>query len=530
MNDQPNERTDDLFREDHALEGRLRRYYDARRAAGLSADELRARVTARLTIEGIHLRLPSPPPSIHREIFVQIQRSDSSPAPAETAPARRSARRGGRPVGVAAALATVAVIALAALVFGSLRPAAPSHQGAPKQAQNPTSNGWTAWTPHLPAGTSAAVYLDSGAHLHFITSAHQDITGPALPNADLLVANPALPLTDASISPDGHRLAYLQAGDQAGGSTTGGRVAILDFVSGKLTVTAVTALQLTWSPDSSTVAAAGQTNTGAIWLVNAATGRDHQIAVQVNGAPGSIGHLLAWTDASHVAAVISATTPHADALNAGPQNLLGVIDSTSGQTHVIASLATSPDVFVSPDGAEALIASSPTNPTAQLVNLRSGSVTPLPAITAAFAGKLAAMDSPSYAQGGNYSMHFAWQPGTHVLALSLRAEGYGPVDVGPASDSGPAPHASAKPVTQPAGVWLLNLDLDTATPITQNTYPLAWSTDGQTLLLSSLPLNGGADSAGAGVGNTLSGLTPVAAHGTQSQLASDMVAFLGLAA
>lgn len=525
MNDQPNDRLDEELCDDRALEQRLRRYYDARRAAGPTSGELRAGVVARLTAESAF----SPPhasPDSSKETFVLTRRSDTRRAPDGAPSVRLPARRGGRGAGVAALLATAAVIALAALIFGSLRHAAPSHLGSPGHANAPDTSGWTKWTPNLPAGTPAAVYLDAGAHLHFVTFAGQDIAGPVLPRAGLITGNPPLPLDNASISPDGRRLAYIQAGNP----NTGGTLAILDIASGTLTTTKVTALQVFWSPDSSTIAAESQVNTGTVWLVNAASGMGHPVSIEVNGARGGIGRLLAWTDSSHLAAIVSAGAPQGDSLSGGPQNLLGVIDLSSGQTRVIANLATPPDVFVSPDGAVALIAPDAANATAQLADLRSGAVTPLPSISAAFAGKLAELDNYNYAQGGNYSVHVAWQPGTHVLALSLRAIGYGPDPAGSsAQGSAAAPFASAQPTKQPAGIWLLNLDADTAAQITHNSYPLAWSADGQTLLLSSLPADGGASGAGAGVGSNIAALSPVAASGKQSQLASDMAAFLGIA-
>lgn len=492
-----------------ALEARLRRYYDARRAAGPTAAELRARVAARLASEGA---LPPSPSrstlSIPEETSVLTRRSDTA-APANTPSPRWSARRGGRTAGIAAALVTAAVIALAALVFSSIRPvASPSHLGAPAHANNPTTSGWPGWTP-LPAGTWAAVYLDSSAHLHAVTADGHDAAGPVLPLAGLIAStSPA----GASISPDGRRLAYIQAGDP----NTGGKVAIVDFATGTLKVTGVTALQLAWSPDSSTIAAAGQLDSGSIWLVNAATGAGHPITVQVNGEPGGLGRLLSWTDATHLAAIVSAGAPQADTLSGGPQNLLGVIDVSSGQARIITNLVTPPDVYVSPDGAVALIAANAWSPTAQLAYLGTGAVTPLPSITAAFAGKLVDMDNANYAQGGNYSVHFAWRPGTHTLALSMRASGIGP-------------EGSTGPATQPAGVWLLNLDADTATQITRNTFPLAWSADGQTLLLCSPPSTSAMPTAGAGVGPSLSALTPAAPSGKQHQLADDMAAFLGIA-
>jgi hypothetical protein len=515
MNDQPDNHASEQLRDNITLEERLRRYYDARRASGQAADELRTRVAARLTAGDSSSRSPSRL-SIPKEITMLPRRSDSSTfAAADTSRALRSSRRGGRASGIAAMFATVAVIALAALIFSSIRQIMPSHLGAPSHASGANTSGWTSWTPSLPVGTWAAVYLDASDRLHFVTPSGREIVGPVLPLAGLIASSP---LEDASISPDGQRLAYVQAGDP----NTGGKVAIFDFATGTLQVTGVIALQLAWSPDSTTIAAAGQLDTGTIWLVNAATGADHSITTRVNGSPGGLGRLLSWTDDAHLAAIVSAGAPqadtlHADTLSGGPHNLLGVIDVSSGQTRIITGLITPPDVYVSPDGAVALLASSIWSPKAELANLRTGDVTPLPAITAAFSGKLVYMDNTNYAQGGNYSVHFAWQPGTHTLALSLRASG-----VGMEGTSGAA--------TQPAGAWLLNLDADTATQITRSTYPLAWSADGQTLLLCSLPPASAIPTAGAGVGPDLYTLSPVAASGKQRQLAGGMVAFLGIAA
>lgn len=510
MSNQPNGQPLDMPCDGSALEARLRRYYDARRALGPTADELRARVAGRLTSEGAHPPSRSPL-SFPEEISVLTRRSDTS-TPADTASTRRPARRGGRAAGIAAVLVTAAVIALAALIFTSMRqPTAPSQLGTPAHTSTPSHvGGWTGWKPPLPAGAWAAIYLDTTGHLHAVSPDGQDSIGPALPQAGLIDSTPR---ATASISPNGQRMAYIQAGDP----NTGGKVAILDFAAGTLKVTDVTALQLAWSPDSSTIAAAGQLDSGTIWLVNAASGAGHQITVQVNGAPGGLGRLLSWTDATHLAAIVSEGAPQADTLSGGLQNLLGVVDVTTGQTRVITNLPLPPDVYVSPDGAVALIASNAWNPTAQLADLRSGAVTPLPIITAAFADKLVNMDNPDYAQGGNYSTHFTWQPGTHTLALSLTALG-----IGPEGTSGPA--------TQPAGVWLLNLDADTATQVSHNSYPLAWSADGQTLLLCSPPAATSMLAGAAAIGPNISTLSPVASSGKQHQLASGMAAFLGIAA
>lgn len=510
MNDRPHDQSNDQSNDDSVLEQRLRRYYGARRASGLTAEELRARVAARLAAD-----LATSPArmalSISKETTLRTRRSEHL-VPPDVRRELRPSRRDGRASGIAAVLATVAVVALAAVVFSGIWRAMPARPGTSSHSTGNGIGGANVSMPPLPAGAWTAVYLDADARLHFDTASGMDIVGQALPEAGLITSQPALPLHVASISPDGRRLAYVQSGDP----NTGGKVAILDFATGTLLVTNVTALQVFWSPDSTTVAAGGQLGTGTLWLVNARLGAARSVDVQVSGAPGGIGRLLAWSDNAHVAAIVSASAPHADHLSGGPENLLGLIDIASGQAQVITHLVSPPDVYASPDGAAALIAASAWNPTAQLANLRTGAVTPLPTITAAFANKLVNIDNANYAQGGNYSTHFAWRPGTHTLALSLRASG-----VGPEGTTGPA--------TQPAGVWLLNLDTDTVTQVTHDTYPLAWSADGTMLLLCSLPTAEDFTS-GAGMGRNLSVLTPVSAQGKQHRLASDMAAFLGIAA
>lgn len=514
MSDRPNEQPLDVPCDGTALEARLRQYYDAQRAAGPTTGELCARVAAQLASERADMSSRSTM-SIPQEIAVMSPRSDSTTP--NTAPgALKTPRRDGRVAGIAAVLVTTAVIVLAALIFTSMRqPLAPSQISAPAHTSIPShASGWTGWKSPLSTGAWDAIYLDTSGHLHAVSPAGQDYTGPALPLPGLIDATPR---TTASISPDGRRLAYIQGERwQASYSNTGGKVAIIDFATGTLKVAAVTAMQIAWSTDSSTIAAAGQLDSGTIWIVNAATGAGHPITLQVDGTAGGLGRLLSWTDGTHLAAIVSAGAPQADKLSGGPQNLLGIIDVTSGQTRIITKLVTPPDVYVSPDGAVALVASSAWNPTAQLVNLRTGSVTSVPNITAAFADKLVNMDNADYAQGGNYSVHFAWRPGTHTLALSMRASGVGP-------------EGSVGPATQPTGVWLLNLDVDTATQITHNTLPLAWSADGQALLLCSPPPTSALPTAGAGVGPNLSALSPVVTGGKQHQLASGMAVFLGIA-
>jgi hypothetical protein len=80
---------------------------------------------------------------------------------------------------------------------------------------------------------------------------------------------------------------------------------------------------------------------------------------------------------------------------------------------------------------------------------------------------------------------------------------------------------------QPAGIWLLDLDHDTATQVSRNTYPLAWTSNGRSLLMSDLPQSG-LLFGGLSVGPTLSAVSPAAPGGSGTPLAHHMVVFFGL--
>ncbi len=83
------------------------------------------------------------------------------------------------------------------------------------------------------------------------------------------------------------------------------------------------------------------------------------------------------------------------------------------------------------------------------------------------------------------------------------------------------------PGRQAAGVWLLDLDHDTATAVSRNTYPLAWTVDGKSLLMSSLPASS-VMFGGLSVGPTMTALSPVSREGTATRLTQHMAVFFGL--
>lgn len=489
--------------------------------------ELRRRLEQRITAAQRRQRTMAPHAPMHNSSEKQMRPTDSMPPSATVMRSSHTPRR----LNVwLSGLAAAVIVAMLAGVFLAL-----AHSKSSPTVLHGTSTS-PAGNPVIPAGPWQAAYLGADGHVHLVSANGKNVTGPALPQPELI--SQSLPLANASISPDGHLLAYTAGSDV----NNGGNVTILNLATSKLTTTSAQALAIYWSPDGTKLAAQGTLDSGSFSLVNAKTGAVTHINVTLDGQPAGIGRLLGWTNASHIAAVASispavsgslpATTPIpttptptknstrlSASLSGGPANFVGVVDLKTGAAHNYDDLATPPDVFLSPDGQEALVAANYWNSSATLVNLASEQVTSLPKITNAFAGKLVNMDNLNLAQGGNYSAHFAWKPGTHILAVSLTAAGLGP-------------EGSTGPATQPAGAWLLNLDRDTATQITHNSYPLAWTPDGSTLLLSSVPqsdTNGSYPHGGGGVGPTLYALSPVAASSTPKKLASGMTAFFGLA-
>jgi hypothetical protein len=402
-------------------------------------------------------------------------------------------------------------------------------------------------TPAATTGWQAA-YLASDGHLHTVTldGAH-DTTGPLLPATGFIRQTDA-GWVDAAAAPDGRAIAYVTRPEstpvstpvatQTNYSTTGSDgIAIVPVATGAVVRAAVPATNIFWSPDGSRLAADAYAynGMGPAYLINPTTGAVTTIHAILNGRPANVYRIVGWLDSTHLAVLSDRgtsgahlampanrgahTTPLSDLLelSGGPALAVDVLDADTGALRQLVDVASPPDVFVSPDGRAMFIAPSPWVPTGYVVDATTGKTHDLPQISRIFADKFVNMDSAAFGKSGNWAAMWAWQPGTHTITLSLGAWGLG-VD----SRSG-----AYGPAHQVAGVWLLDLDHDTATAVTQNTYPLAWTADGHSLLMCDLPPSN-LPFGGRSVGPTLSLLTPVAVGGTVTPLAHHMLVFLGL--
>jgi hypothetical protein len=397
---------------------------------------------------------------------------------------------------------TAVVVALFAILFVRV----PHGPHGPQPAAGPQATATGVPTPAatpIPAADLRAAYLGTDGHLHLVTlDGTQDTTGPAL-TGTTDVSSTFLAWADASASPDGRYIAYISGSDPNQGSG----VTIVDVISGATRTATVTCSDIFWSPDSTRLIADadGANDFGAISVVNAQTGAVMLVPGTYAGAPNPIGRALGWIDPTHVAVLKMSTVHDLD---------LASLDVASGKVRTIAPVSTPPDVFLAPDGQRALLAPNTWSTNASAVDMATGKVSELPQLGDVFAGKLVNVDNRDMFQGGNWATVMAWKPGMRTVALSLAAWG-----IGTEGTTGPA--------HQQAGIWLLDLDHDSAMQITTDTYPLAWLPDGHSLLMSSLPARTSVFG-GRSVGPILSILSPVTASAHPVTLTRSMVAFFGL--
>jgi hypothetical protein len=456
---------------------------------------------------------------IRTERLSPMQHPTSSPPPTIPTSRRRS--------GAALVGAVMAVVIVAAFAFVFL---ARAHVGT---GQGPVSTPVPTAPPLTPANEQAA-YLGTDGHLHEATldGAH-DSTGPLLPSTNF-ISQGDMGWVDAAAAPDGRQIAYVTSTDPNGGQG----ITIVTVATGALRSVSVPATNIFWSPDSSRLAADAyqtfsmiQPGTGAMHLINPTTGAITTVHATLNGKPADVYRIIGWLDTDHVAViggtssgVASLTIPSGqqtlsgiDAeLSGGPAIQLDVLDLKSGSLHRLVDFVYPPDVFVSPDGKMLFVAPSSWVPTGYIVDPATGKTRLLPHISGTFDSLLVNIDNAGFAKGGNWASMMAWKPGTHTIALSLGAWGI-------PSEGMP------NPGRQPTGVWLLDLDHDTATSVSRNTYPLAWTVDGTSLLMSDLPAQApGLLFGGLTVGPTLTALSPVSSTGTTTTLARHMAVFFGL--
>lgn len=463
----------------------------------------------------------------------RMMQTTSRDASTSTSPQTPRPRR--RLAGWLGGTAAVAVVLLFALAFALL-----AHGGAGPGAGHGTGQGTA--TPRatatiLPAGPRAA-YLAQDGHLHYIAldSTH-DITGPALPDTAWIAQAGNDDGSRVAVAPDGSAVAY--AGGNAQYAT---EVVIVKIATGAVTRVAlpatggqslVRAANLFWSPDGSKLAVDPYIggNTGPISLIDVARGTARQLNV------AQVDRIVGWLDATHLAVIANfyaskATPPPlararsasgrmlALPFSGGPALEVDALDVTSGALRHIVDLAVDvpPDVFVSPDGKLIYVAPSTWVGTGYVVDPATGQTRDLPAISNTFTDRFTNIGNDGFAKGGNWAVPMAWLPGTHTVAMSLGAWG-------PGTEGGPAV------AVQIAGVWLLDLDHDTATLVAPDAYPLAWLANGGALLLGCVPSSSAAFAAqngGLQPGPVVSVLTPAQRNGGTKVLARNLVLFFGL--
>ncbi len=433
-----------------------------------------------------------------------------------------------RPISWISGSATAAVVLLFALVLLTFARGQRPGSSAPPHATSPAIHVTPTFIPPY-GGRLYATYLGKDGRVHSVSpDGKQDLPGPVLADSTI-ISQPFLGWANAAASPDGRYLAYI-AGSDLNGS---GAVAIVDMATGESVRASVMCSELFWSPDSTRLVADdyGSNGMGPVYVIDARTGRAAKVVATYQGHSMTIPRAIGWIDRAHAAVLVDqpaataripSTTGAGRQLSALSASLSGggylglaALDVSSGAVRYLANVLSPPDVFLAPDGKEIFVASSLWQSTAEVIDTATGKVRPLPTITSAFAGQFVNIDNLDYAEGGNWATHTAWKPGTHILAISLGAWG-------PGTEGGP-PRAQ-----QQAGVWLLDLDGDSATQITHDTYPLAWLSDGHALLISDLP-PASVVFGGRSVGPTMSELAPVARGAPQVVLTRSMVAFFGLA-
>jgi hypothetical protein len=321
----------------------------------------------------------------------------------------------------------------------------------------------------------------------------------------------------AGVSADGRYLAYVQVTPSTQGTPPmwvgSGPVTVVDISSGRVTTLDLMATEIQWAPDAPrfisllTTLGNGGTTHVSLTLTDVRTNQRQDIQLDPALERSRVTRLVGWIDTHHVSVV-------ADPGGKGVTVPLISLDLATGGMTTLATLVQPPDVFLSPDGKRAFVAPNFWAPSARIVDTTTGATTELQGITAAFAGRLKHVDNLNLAYGGNWAYQWAWRPGTHTIALSLSA-------------SSIPNEGETQPVTQEAGVWLIDLDRDQATSLNRERYPLAWTPDGRTLFLSDIATPSAVTNTGYSVGPHLYALSPVTPGGGQA-LSGDMVAFFGL--
>jgi hypothetical protein len=387
-----------------------------------------------------------------------------------------------------------------------------------------------------------AAYLGTDRQVHIVSADGVHIvTAPGLPDDALLTAAVPAPYANVAMSPDGSAVAYVSGSGVVGqgvGTVPAGPITVIDLRTGGTNSFDISTTASYWSPDSSQLAALGaDQSVPALYLLPAHGGGVTTVTPTYNEQAARLDRLIGWTDSTHVLGVFTPspvpgsqgfvpavggrplTRPLANTFSGGLALVgLGTVDVMSGQVALLDNLPVEPETFLSPDGKLLFIPTSWWNDTAMVVDTATGQIRQLPAIGRAFAGKLQRLQTSVDAPNANWSMHAAWLPGAYYeMALSLAVGG---------------PTTTGSELSQPSGVWLLDLTGDKATQVTSRTYPLAWVPGTSTLLTADPPApgtDGAYPAEGAGTGPTLYALASPQFGSTQEvRIAGSMLAYLGL--
>jgi hypothetical protein len=295
-----------------------------------------------------------------------------------------------------------------------------------------------------------AAYLGLEGNLHVVTlDGRADLTsGPAgIPLGGMTMNG--FGLATAGISPDGSLLAYVGEDGMHVVAVRSGTT--LGRANGPI------ANELFWSPNGNQIALGNGHYGFSVEGISDGYLRNMPSGGAV--APQGVAEIVGWTDPTHVAVQVIPTTPISG--HWPTTESLGLVDITNWQVRVVASVS-SPTLnevsfALSPDGTEAVLynrqfRADPYSPLADLIDVRTGAVTPLPRITA------------QVLSSGNGFTGIAWKPGTQTVLVS---NGYGN-----------------------GSLYLLDLGQDTALQQHADAqagamYPAGWSPDGSRVILSS---------------------------------------------
>jgi WD40 repeat protein len=303
-------------------------------------------------------------------------------------------------------------------------------------------------------------YMGLDGTIHVITlDGKTDISGPDIPFAPSNQASiTGSGINNAGFAPDGHTLAFadplLNIIDVAKGNQ-------VDIPASPLSAPNSAA----WSPDGTMLALAG--GNYEFDIAKASDGTITTIPhTPFPGNPPEANILNGWLDATHIA--VSGFLPSVVGQSTATYVLYS-LDITTGVSHPIAQMTMPAQeeegLLLSPDGTKALFYTIPFQghaytPYVAEIDVGSGAITSLPA--------LAQMETSS-----SFITNVAWQRGTQTVALST---GY--------------------IVNNNLKNWLVNLQQDSASQLQINSYPLQWSPDNKTLIMSSQEQNASAIGAG----------------------------------